>query len=110
AGDGHRGRGAAVGQERQTPVVAVGRGAVVDGDGVPVRRVPQPPVAVLPDGRGGGGARRRQPAPVPRPGPRVPGGGATAHRQPPEAHDGGGGLPVRGHHAAGRVVEGGQRE
>ena len=36
--------------------------------GVPVRRVPQPAVAVLRDGRGRGRARRRQPAPLPRPG------------------------------------------
>ncbi len=39
---------------------------------VPLRRLPEPAVALLPDGRGRGRPRRRQPAPVPRPGPRVP--------------------------------------
>ena len=36
--------------------------------------------------------------------------GPAHHRQPPEAHDGGRRLPLRRHHAAGRLVEGGQRE
>ena len=35
--------------------------------GVPVRRVPQPAVALLRDGRGRGRPRRRQPPPLPRP-------------------------------------------
>ena len=39
---------------------------------VPLRRVPEPAVALLPDGRGGGGPRRRQPAPLSRPRGRVP--------------------------------------
>ena len=36
--------------------------------------------------------------------------GAAAHRQPPEAHDGGRRQPARRHHAARRLVEGHRRE
>ena len=64
----HRARGQALGQERAEAVAALRRRAVADRAGVPVRRVPQPPVALLRDGRGRGRARRREPAPLPRPG------------------------------------------
>ena len=89
ARDRHRGRGQAVGQERPQALAALRWRALAHRAGLPVRRVPQPPVALLRDGRGRGRPRRRQPPPLPRPGARVPPGGAAAHREPPEAHDGG---------------------
>ena len=46
------------------------------------------PVALLPHGRGRGGARRRQPPPLLGPRPRVPRRGPAHHREPPEADDG----------------------
>ncbi len=46
-------------------------------------------------GRGRGRARRREPAPLPRPRARVPRRGAARRRVAPEAHDGGGRLPLR---------------
>ena len=93
-------------EERQEAVAAVGRRAQPHRARVPVRGVPQPPVAVLRDGRGRGRARRRQPPPLPRPGRRVPPRGAAARRQPPEADDGGRRLAARRDDAARRVVEG----
>ena len=69
-------------------------------------RVPRPAVALLPDGRGRGRARRREPAPLPRPRARVPRRGAAADRVAPEAHDGGGRLPLRRVDAAGRLEPG----
>ena len=102
ARDRHRGGGQAVGQERAQAVAALGRRALAHRAGVPVRRVPQPAVALLRDGRGRGRPRRRQPPPLPRPRARVPPGGAAAHREPPEAHDGGGRRALRRHDAARR--------
>ena len=98
----HRGRGPAVGQERAQAVAAVRWRALAHRAGVPVRRVPQPAVALLPDGRGRGRARRREPAPLPRPRRRVPRRGAAADRcshqkRTMEAAD----AIVRRHHAAG---------
>ena len=87
-----------------------GRRALAGRAGVPLRRLPQPAVALLPDGRGRGGARRRQPAPVPRPGPRVPRRGAADHRQPPEADDGDRRRPLRRDDGPGWVVTGGEPE
>ena len=107
----HRGRGQAVGQERQEALAAVGWRALADRPGLPVRRVPQPAVALLRDGRGRGRARRRQPAPLPRASSHEFRAEAQLHhREPPEAHDGGGRLPLRRHHAAGRLDPGRQRE
>ena len=104
----HRDRdgGAPVGQERAPAVAAVGRRALADRARVPLRRVPRPAVALLPDGRGGGGARRREPPPLPRPRARVPQRGAAAGGVAPEADDGGGRLPLRRLDAAGRVEPG----
>ncbi len=107
---GRRGRGQAQRQEREEAVAAVRWRAQPHRAGVPVRRVPQPPLAVLRDGRGRGRARRRQPAPLPRAHQRVPPGGPAAHRQPPEAHDGGRRQPARRQHAARWLVEGHRRE
>ena len=61
-----RGRGPPGRPQRPPPVAALGRRAVAGGHGLPLRRVPEPPVALLPDGRGRGGPRRRQPAALPR--------------------------------------------
>ena len=105
-----RGRGPAGRPQRPAPVAAVGRRAVAGGPGLPVRRVPQPAVALLPDGRGRGGARRREPPAVPRPGPRVPRGGPADHREPPEADHGGGRRPLRRDHGPGGLVQGGEPE
>ena len=105
----HRGRGQAVRQEREEAVAAVGRRALAHRAGLPVRGVPQPAVALLRHGRGRGRPRRRQPPPLPRPRRRVPGRRAAPRGQPPEAHDGGGRLPHRRHHAAGRLLEGPHR-
>ena len=102
----HRGRGQAERQERQEALVAVGRRAQPHRAGLPVRRLPQPAVAVLRHGRGRGRARRRQPPPLPRPRRRVPPRGAAPRRQPPEAHDGGRRQPARRHDAARRVEPG----
>ena len=44
------------------------------------------------------------------PGPRVPGRGPADHRQPPEAHHGGGRRPLRGDHGSRGLVQGGQPE
>ena len=77
---------------------------------VPVRRVPQPSVAVLRARRGRSGARRRQPRAFPRPRRRVPRRRATPHRQPPETDDGGRRRPLRDLAPAGRGVKGRERE
>ena len=104
----HRDGGAPVGQERAPPVAAVRWRALAHRAGVPVRGVPRPAVALLPDRRGRGRARRREPAPVPRPRARVPQRGAAADRLAPEAHDGGGRLPLRRVDAARRLEPGRQ--
>ena len=59
---GRRDRGAPGRPQRAPRVAALGRRALHGRAGVPLRRLPQPAVALLPDGRGGGRARRRQPA------------------------------------------------
>ena len=109
---GHRGRGGGPPGRPQCPppVAAVRRRAVAGGHGLSVRRLPQPPVAVLPDGRSRGRPRRREPHALPGPGQRVPGGGPADHREPPEAHDGGGRRPLRGDHGPRRLLQGGQPE
>ena len=91
-------------------LAAVRRRAFAHRARVPVRRVPQPAVALLRDGRGRGRARRREPAPFPRPRARVPRRGAAHHRQPPEAHDGSRRLPLRRHHATRRLVASAERK
>ena len=106
---GSRSRPGPPGQQRAPAVAAVGRRAVARRARVPLRGVPQPAVALLPDGRGRGGARRREPAPVPRPRRRVPGRGTADRRESPEADDGGSRRPLRRDHAARRGVEGRER-
>ena len=91
----HRDGGAPVGQEHPPAVAALRWRALAHRDGVPLRRLPCPPLALLPARRGRGRARRREPAPVPRPRARVPQRGAAADRLAPEAHDGGRRLPLR---------------
>ena len=55
------------GKNVQQALAAVRRRALAHRAGLPVRRVPQPAVALLRDGRGRGRPRRREPAPLPRP-------------------------------------------
>ena len=54
---GRRDRGAPCGPQRAPRLAAVGRRALDGGAGVPLRRLPQPPLALLHDGRGRGRAR-----------------------------------------------------
>src|SRR4029079_1999021 len=90
-----RGGGPPLRQERQEALAAVGWRAVAHGARVPLRGLQGPPVTLLRDGRGGGGAGRREPPPLPGARGGVPRARAAPDRQPPEADDGVGRHAVR---------------
>ena len=108
----HRGRGGGPAGRAQRPagLAALRRGAVAGRPGLPLRRLPEPAVPLLPDGRGRSGPRRRQPPPVLGPRARVPRRGAADHREPPEAHHGDRRRPLRGDHGPRRLLAGHQPE
>ncbi len=105
-----RDRGAACGPQRAPRLAALRWGALHGCAGLPLRRVPEPPVALLHDGRGRSRARRREPEPLPRARPRVPRRGAAPDREPPEAHHGDRRRALRSDHGARRLLPGRQPE
>ena len=103
---GRRDRDHARRQVDQAPDAALRRREVADRARVPVRGLPRPAVPVLHPRRGRGRARRPQHRPLPqRPAPLLR-PRAVHRRDPPEAHDGGSGLPLRRLHGGQRRVEG----
>ncbi len=81
---------------------ALGRREVADRARVPVRGLPRPPVPVLHPRRGRGRAGRPQHRPLPDRARPVLRPGAVHRRHSPEAHDGGGRLPLRRLHGGQR--------
>ena len=82
-------------QVDEAPVAALRRREVAHGAGVPLRRLPRAAVPVLHPRRGRGRARRPQHLALPRAAAPLLRPRAVHRRHPPEAHHGGGRLPLR---------------